>query len=246
MTCEPSPGSLSAALIIPALNEAESIGGVVAGFVAAERRPGVRWLDEVIVVDNGSTDATSRVAEDAGATIVTERQRGYGAACLAGLAYLRDRAPGPPTIVVFADGDGANVPDDLGTLLAPIERGAASMVIGARDRRAEPGSLTLPQRFGNVLAARLMRHLYGAQYSDLGPFRAIRWDALTALGMKDLNYGWTVEMQLKAVKLGVPATEVDVRNRCRVGGQSKVAGTVRGVVGAGVKILWTIFRYRST
>ena len=131
---QPSIAPPSSALIIPALDEAGSIRGVVAGFLDVERSPGVRWLDEVVVVDNGSTDGTAAVAKDAGATVVFERQRGYGAACLAGMAYLRDRPQGPPQVVVFADGDGANVPDDLRALLAPIERGEVAMVIGARDR----------------------------------------------------------------------------------------------------------------
>lgn len=225
-------------MVIPALDEEGSIGPVVRGFRDEGR------LDEIVVADNGSRDRTAEVARAAGATVVHAPRRGYGSACLAGLAHLRARAGGPPFAVAFADGDGSNDPRDLGALLAPILRGEADLVIGARPRLALPGSLTFPQRFGNVLASRLMNALHGARYTDLGPFRAIRWDALERIGMVDPDYGWTVEMQLKAARHHLRCVEVDVHNLHRTAGRSKVAGTVRGVWGAGTKIIGTILKYR--
>jgi glycosyltransferase involved in cell wall biosynthesis len=230
-------------LIIPAYDEEGAIGGVVAGFVAAADAAGRRLLDEVIVVDNNSRDRTAEVARAAGATVVAERRPGYGSACLRGLAELRARAMAASDLVVFADGDGSNDPGDLAALLAPLLDGEAQLVIGSRPRRADAGSLTPPQRFGNVLACRLMNARWGTHYTDLGPFRAVRWDALERIGMVDRDYGWTVEMQVKAARLGLHLREVDVANRVRVAGRSKVSGTLKGVVFAGAKIIGTIARH---
>jgi glycosyltransferase involved in cell wall biosynthesis len=228
------------AVVIPALDEEDAIGDVVAGFLALERG-GAAAVGTVVVADNGSKDRTAERATRSGAVVVVEPERGYGAACLAAIRHLEER---PPDIVVFADGDGSNDPRDLEALVAPIVSGEAELVIGSRERRADKGSLTLPQRFGNVLASRMMNVLYGMHYTDLGPFRAIAWPALARIDMRDRDYGWTVEMQVKAAKRGVRVREVDVRNKARIAGRSKVAGTIRGVVGAGYKIVWTILRYR--
>lgn len=235
---------LKVSVLIPALNEEGAIGVVVSELVALAGPDGKRYLDEVVVGDNGSTDRTADVARAAGATVVAAPVRGYGSACLAGMAHLRRRPKGPPDVVVFVDGDGSNVAAELPDLVAPIAAGRADLVIGSRVRRAEPGSLTPPQRFGNELASFMLRRLYRAETTDLGPFRAIAWPALMQLRMEDPNYGWTVEMQVKAAKAGLRVAEVDVQNRPRIAGESKVAGTVRGVVGAGYKIIWTILRYR--
>lgn len=198
----------------------------------------------MVVADNRSKDGTARIAEGAGAKVVYEPRVGYGSACLRALAHLRDRAAAPPEIVVFADGDGSNDPADLVRLVSPIARGELDLVIGARGRRGDPGALTFPQHFGNVLASRMMNALYGMRSTDLGPYRAIAWPALERLRMQDPNYGWTVEMQIKAAKHGLRVGEVDVQNHARTAGRSKVSGTVRGVVGAGVKIIGTILKYR--
>lgn len=233
------------ALVIPALDEEEAIGEVVSGFVSLRDEEGRPLLEEIVVADNGSQDRTGVEARSAGATVVHQPERGYGAACLAALEHLAQRPGGPPEIVAFADGDGSNLPRELPVLLEPLFLARADLVIGARTARATPGSLTFPQRFGNRLATALMNRLYGARFSDLGPYRAIRWSALERLGMEDRNYGWTIEMQLKAIRRGLVAVEVDVANRVRIAGRSKVAGTARGVVGAGTKILWSLWRYRA-
>jgi glycosyltransferase involved in cell wall biosynthesis len=228
---------MKAAAVIPALDEEGAIPAVVRALIEGGA------VDQVVVVDNGSTDRTALVAREAGATVVSEPNRGYGNACLRGIAALAQREGGPPEVVVFVDGDGSNDCAEVPLLLREIERGA-QLVIGSRVRRSEPGSLTVPQRFGNQLATTLMRVLHGIRYTDLGPFRAITWDGLTRIGMEDQTYGWTVEMQLKAAKFGLQVAEVDVANKPRTAGRSKVAGTVRGVVGAGTKIIGTIVRYR--
>ena len=232
------------ALIIPAYDEAGAIGTVVSGFAAITEPGGAPVLDEIVVVDNNSADATADVASAAGATVIHEARPGYGSACLAGMRYLRDAAAGPPFAVVFADGDGSNDPADLPALVAPILAGTAELVIGARPRRADPGSLTLPQRFGNLLATRMLRHYFGAHFTDLGPFRAIRWDSLERIRMADPDFGWTVEMQVKAAKASLRMREVDVANRARIAGKSKVSGTLEGVYGAGTKIIGTILQHR--
>ena len=215
-------------VIIPALDEARSIGKVL------EAIPD--WVDEVVVADNGSKDGTAAIAEEHGARVVHEARRGYGSACLKGIAALD-----APDIVVFLDGDFSDHPDQMDRLVDPILRREAEMVIGSRVLgNAEAGALTPQARFGNRLACYLMRLFWGVRYTDLGPFRAIRFTTLQRLGMADPDYGWTVEMQIKAALLGVVAMEAPVDYRKRIG-RSKVSGTVRGVLGAGYKILSTIF-----
>jgi glycosyltransferase involved in cell wall biosynthesis len=235
----------SVALIIPAFDEEGAIGAVVEGFRSVVTEGGRSSLDEIVVVDNNSRDATAQRARDAGATVVHEPRPGYGSACLRGISYLAGERPGgPPTVVVFADGDGSNDPADLEAVVAPLRAKECEMVIGARPRRADARSLTVPQRFGNVLACRLMNALFDMRYTDLGPFRSITWSALTLIDMQDPDYGWTVEMQLKAAQQKLAVREVDVANHRRIAGKSKVSGTVKGVYGAGTKIIGTILRYR--
>jgi uncharacterized protein len=216
------------AVIIPVLNEEASIGQVI------EDIPD--WVDDIIVVDNGSQDDTGTVAATHGARVVLEPQRGYGAACLCGIAALAT-----PDIVVFLDGDYSDHPEEMALLVDPVIGGEVDMMIGSRVSGAcEQGALTPQARFGNWLATRLIRLFWGIRYTDLGPFRAIRYRTLIQLEMADQDYGWTVEMQIKAALQGVPADEIPVSYRKRVG-VSKVSGTIRGVVGAGYKILSTIF-----
>ena len=225
--------SQSVGVVIPALNEEAAIPKVIAAI------PG--WVDRVIVADNGSTDDTHARAEAMGATVVREPLRGYGAACLAGIAAL-----GPVDIVVFLDGDFSDDPSEMARLVDPIASGRADFVLGSRvNAQAMPGSLTFPQRFGNALACGLMRKLFGVTYSDLGPFRAIRGSALKALDMRDRAYGWTVEMQIKAARAGLVIEEIPVSYRPRIG-ISKISGTVRGSVMAGVTILSVIARSSAT
>lgn len=202
--------------------------------VAGLPRPPVT---RVVVCDNGSSDATAEVARAAGADVVFEPRRGYGAACL---RALRELASDPPTVVLFVDADLSDDPADAASLLAPLLEGSADLVIGSRVLgEAEPGALTPVQRIGNWLAAGLLRRLYGTAATDLGPFRAIRWDALQGLAMRDLDFGWTVEMQVKAARQRLRTVEVPVRYRRRVG-RSKISGTIRGSFLAGTKILGTI------
>ena len=222
--------SVRIGLVIPARDEAGAIGRVLADVPA--------WVDHVVVCDNGSRDGTGDVARAAGATVVGEPARGYGAACLAALAALP-----PVDIVVFADGDYSDHVEDMARLVDPIIDGACEFVVGSRALgAAEPGALTPQQRFGNWLATRLIRLLWGARYTDLGPFRAIRAAALDRLAMADRNFGWTVEMQIKAVEAGLVWREVPVRYRARIG-TSKVSGTLSGTIGAGTKILYIIARH---
>lgn len=221
-------------LIIPAQNEQDSIGKVL-----DEVPSGVA---ERIVVDNASTDRTSEVAAAHGATVLKEDRKGYGYACLKGLEYISETS-NPDDIIVFMDGDYSDYPGELQKIVAPIENGKADFVIGARrPELREKGSMTPQQAFGNWLATRLMRLFYGARFTDLGPFRAIRYDALQRLGMEDKTYGWTVEMQLKALRHKLRYTEVPVRYKKRIG-VSKVSGTVKGTIFAGIKILGWIFKY---
>lgn len=216
-------------IIIPARNEAEAIGDVV--------RRVVDKVDAVIVADNGSTDGTGQIACKAGAQVVSVPRAGYGRACLAGL----DRAQGAD-IIVFMDGDGADDPADLDALVRPIANGEAEMVIGSRlAGDVEEGALTVPQQFGNRLACFLMRLIWNGRFTDLGPFRAVRKTALDRLGMEAETYGWTVEMQVRALKAGLACRETPVRYRRRVG-VSKISGTVKGVVLAGAHILGVIAR----
>ena len=216
-------------IIIPALNEEAAIGDVVASVR--------RNVDRVIVVDNGSTDQTAQVASNAGADTVFVGSPGYGRACLAGVAVAGD-----VDILIFMDGDGADDPQDLEALISPILDGRADLVIGSRVRGTlERGALTLPQRWGNALATRLMRLFWGGSFTDLGPFRAIQRSAYESLNMQAPTFGWTVEMQVKAAKYRLSFEEVPVTYRRRIG-VSKVSGTIRGTILAGHKILWTIFK----
>lgn len=197
-------------------------------------------MRRIVVADNGSTDRTARVAREGGAEVVFEPERGYGAACLRALAEL---ARDPPDIVVFLDGDHSDHPSELPDVVDPILTGEADLVVGSRVIGArEPGALSMQQQVGNAVACGALRVLYGVRYTDLGPFRAIRWSTLARLGMVDRNFGWTVEMQIKAAKLGVAYAEVPVSYRSRIG-KSKVSGTLRGAVGAGAKILWLLGRH---
>ncbi len=218
------------AVVIPALNEERSIGWVVAAIP--------EWVDEIIVVDNGSTDRTAEVARAHRARVVSEPRRGYGSACLAGIAALGD-----PDVVVFLDGDFSDHPAEMSLLVDPIVRGEADLVAGSRVLgQRERCALTPQARFGNWLACLLIRLLWDARYSDLGPFRAIRTSVLKHLEMRDPDYGWMVEMQIKATREGWRVKEVPVSYRRRIG-KSKVSGTLKGVVGAGTKILLTIFLF---
>jgi glycosyltransferase involved in cell wall biosynthesis len=229
------------AVVIPALDEAEALPAVLAAVPrgGGDERFRVR---EVVVADNGSRDRTAEVACLGGATVVREPHRGYGSACLAAIAHLRHD---PPWAVAFVDGDGSSDPAQLPRLLAPLLEGHVDLVIGSRTRgRAEAGSLTPVQRFGNALASGLLRLLWGGGATDLGPFRVIRWDALERLGMRDRDYGWTVEMQARAARARLRVAEAPVDQRRRAAGHSKVSGTLRGAVGAGWKILFTIARVR--
>ena len=222
--------NLSIAVIIPALNEEESIGKVISAIP--------EWVDDIIVADNGSTDQTAKAAQAHGARIVTELRRGYGSACLTAIKALHS-----PGIVVFIDGDFSDYPQEMVYLVDSISKGEADMVIGSRVLgNRQKGSLTHQQVVGNTLACFLIRLIWKFSYTDLGPFRAIRFSSLQKLDMKDPDYGWTVEMQIKAVRAGLSIKEVPVSYRQRIG-KSKVSGTIRGVVGAGTKILYTIFKY---
>lgn len=225
-------------MIIPALDEEAALAQVLADLPRAG--PGFR-VREVVVVDNGSTDRTAAVAREAGATVIDEPRRGYGSACMAGLASLR---LDPPDVVAFLDADHSDDPSQLPELMAPVVSRQAELAIGSRMRgRPEPGSLTAAQAFGSRLAALLLKLLFGLAATDLGPFRAIRWQSLEALGMRDRDFGWTVEMQARAARSGLRVVEVPARYRPRIG-RSKISGTVRGALGAGWKILFTIARVR--
>lgn len=225
------------AVIIPAWNEEGSIGRVIDDLP----RDLVR---RVVVADNNSTDYTAEVARKFGATVVPAARQGYGSACLAGMAHLAALPPEErPDIVVFIDADYSDHPDELAKVVEPILSCRAEFVIGSRLLKPQPAGALLPQaRLGNALACFLMRWLFRAQYTDLGPFRAIRWEALQGLRMVDPNFGWTVEMQIKAARAGLRTQEVAVSYRPRIG-HSKITGTVSGTVRAGYKILYTIFRY---
>jgi len=221
-------------VIIPAYNEEDSIAKVIGDIP--------KIISEVIVVNNNSSDTTSAIAEKAGATVLSETERGYGNACLKGMEYIASLSE-KPDIVVFLDGDYSDYPEELTKIIAPIQENDIDFVIGARVKELrEQGAMTIPQLFGNWLASLLMKLFFESKFTDLGPFRAIKYEKLLALRMEDKTYGWTVEMQLKALKRKYTYIEVPVKYRNRIG-VSKVSGTVKGAIFAGVKILGWIFKY---
>jgi glycosyltransferase involved in cell wall biosynthesis len=223
-------------VVVPCLNEEEPIAGVVAELLA-------EGADEVVVVDNGSTDATAARAHAAGARVVSEPRRGYGRACAAGLAAIRPDAE----IVCFIDGDGSDVPRFLPGVVGPVARGEADFVMGSRVRgQREPGSMTPQQLVAGRLAGFLMRRVYGVGFTDMSPFRAMRADALRGLGMAETTYGWNLEMQMRAAARGLRILEVPVDHRCRRGGVSKVSGNMRAGLNAAFKIAATFLRLAST
>ncbi len=222
------------AVVIPALNEEKSIGHVLQAIPR-------QFAELVVVVDNGSFDHTASLARANGAQVLTEPQSGYGAACLAGIAAL----PREVEIVVFLDADYSDYPEEMDKLIAPILRNQADFVVGSRTAYPSARAALAPQqRWGNWLATNLISRLFGHRYSDLGPFRAIRKHALESLRMSDRDYGWTVEMQIKAIRAGLRILEVPVRYRRRLG-QSKISGTLKGTMRAGSKILYTVFRFAA-
>lgn len=221
-------------VIIPALNEEDAIARVIEDIPS-------EIVVEIIVVDNGSSDKTMTVAAAAGATVLSEPLRGYGAACLKGIDYVKEMAPNTE-IIVFLDADYSDHPEEMSAVIEPILAKDIDMVIGSRALgEREKGSLTPVQAIGNWLSTKLLGVIYKANFTDLGPFRAIKFDKLLAMDMQDKNYGWTVEMQVKAAKQKLSFTEVPVKYRHRIG-KSKVSGTVKGSILAGHKILYTIFK----
>jgi glycosyltransferase involved in cell wall biosynthesis len=221
-------------VIIPAYNEEKSLPKVL--------RDIPKIVRNIVVANNNSTDRTGEFAEAEGAQVIFEPQKGYGKACLTAMDWIKQQDV-QPDIVVFLDGDYSDYPEELMLLIQPIIANESDMVIGSRALgEREAGSMTLPQIFGNWLATNMMRYIQGAKFSDLGPFRAIRWADLLKLNMVDENFGWTIEMQIKAHKAGLRYIEIPVTYRKRIG-VSKVSGTVKGVFGAGYKIIFTIFKY---
>lgn len=223
-------------VIIPAFNEARAIGQVVSDIPD-------RVVDEVVVVNNASTDATEANARAAGATVIEEPRQGYGYACLRGIEYASTRQP---DVVVFLDGDYSDHPDEMPRLVDPIAADEADFVVGSRIRGESEAGALLPQaQVGNRLACTLMKRIWGAEYTDLGPFRAIRFSDLQALDMQDKTFGWTIEMQIKVVEAGLRVEEVPVSYRRGIG-PSKITGTLSGTIKASAKILWTIGRMAAT
>jgi len=223
-------GAMRIGVVIPALNEEWAIGRVLDAIPA--------WVDEAVVVNNGSTDATAAVARAHGARVVDEHRRGYGVACLTGIDAVDDAH-----IVVFLDGDFSDRPEQMARLVDPIVEGRADFVLSNRvSENADDQPMTPMQRMGNRLACRLINGRWRVRYSDLGPFRAISRSALDRLSLRDRNFGWTVEMQIQAVRHGLRVQQVQMSYRRRIG-QSKISGTLRGAVGAGAKILFVIFRH---
>jgi glycosyltransferase involved in cell wall biosynthesis len=222
-------------VIIPAFNEENGIGQVI-------REISKDFVEEIIVVNNASTDRTEKLAREAGATVLRELIPGYGRACLKGIEYAKLTSP-KPDIIIFLDADHSDFPEEIPELIKPILDNGVDLVIGSRALgNKEKSSMTPQQIFGNWLATRLLKIIYNVKFTDLGPFRAIKFKKLLELDMKDKTYGWTVEMQLKAAKMGFSCVEVPVRYRKRIG-VSKISGTVKGTVLAGYKILYTIFKY---
>ena len=221
-------------VIIPAYNEEKSIAKVIQDLPST--------VDEIVVVSNNSSDETVGVAKKAGATVLTEKRRGYGYACLKGISYIKSQSI-KPDIIVFLDGDYSDYPNELNKLIAPITNEDFDFVLGARSKKLrEKGSMTIPQIFGNWLATSLMAFFFSSKFTDLGPFRAIKYNKLIDLNMKDKTYGWTVEMQLKAIKRNYLYKEIHVKYRNRIG-VSKVSGTLKGTIFAGIKILYWIVKY---
>ena len=221
-------------VIIPAYNEEKSIIKVIQDI------PSI--VNEIIIVDNNSSDQTAKNAQEAGAKVLTEIKKGYGNACLKGISYVKSQTH-KTDIIVFLDGDFSDYPEELTKLIAPIINDNIDFVIGARvSEFREKGSMTRPQIFGNWLATTLMSLLFNSKFTDLGPFRAIKYHKLLALKMEDKTYGWTVEMQLKALKNNYSYLEIPVKYRNRIG-VSKVSGTIKGAIFAGVNILYWIFKY---
>jgi len=241
----PTPHEPRVGIVIPALDEEAALPAVLATIPLA-------LVTAVVVVDNGSRDRTAERAREGGAVVLAEARRGYGSACQKGLSWLFGREPDSPQrawagrdIVVFLDADGSDAPEELARLVDPILRGEAAVVIGSRVLGgAGRGALTPQQRFGNALACGLMRLFFGARHTDLGPFRAIRADALAHLDLCDRDYGWTVELQLKSAVAGLRVLEIPVRARARTGGQSKISGTLLGSLRAGAKILGWVLGWR--
>jgi len=223
-------------VIIPAFNEQNAVCNVL-----AEIPQGL--VEEVIVVNNGSTDNTTEQALSCGATVLDEPRKGYGFACLKGIDYLANKAINDHDVVVFIDADHSDYPAEMPKLIDPLTSNSADLVIGSRALgKKEKGSMTPQQVIGNWLATFLLDLLYKVKFTDLGPFRAIKFGMLQSINMVDTNYGWTVEMQLKAAKNGLRCVEVPVDYRRRIG-KSKVSGTIKGTILAGYKIIWTIFKY---
>ena len=222
-------------VIIPAFNEAESIGKVI-GDIPED------MVREVVVVNNNSTDSTTLNAEQAGAKVIHESKQGYGYACLKGMEYIGAKEK-KPDIVVFLDADYSDHPEEMSLIVKPIIEKDYDLVIGSRAiGNRETGAMFPQQVFGNWLATRLLKWIYNAKFTDLGPFRAIKYEKLIGINMKDKTFGWTVEMQLKAIKHNLSYCEVPVSYRKRIG-VSKITGTVKGTILAGYKIIVTIFKY---
>ena len=219
-------------IIVPALNEERSIGKVITSLP--------KIYHQLIIVDNGSTDSTQKIAKKNGAIVLSEKNRGYGNACLKGIQFLKKT---PPDIVVFLDGDFSDFPQEIKKIIKPIEQKKVDFVIGSRIKSLrEKGSMTPQQIFGNKLACFLLKLIYGGKFTDLGPFRAIKWNTLMDLNMIDKTYGWTIEMQLKVLRKKISYNEVPVSYRRRIG-DSKISGTIRGSLFAGIKIIGWIVKY---
>jgi len=223
-------------VIIPAFNEADSIRSVINDIPKD-------LIDEIVVVNNGSSDGTDDLARDAGATVLKENRRGYGYACLKGIEYARSKPDDlKPDIIVFLDGDYSDYPQEMMDLINPILESDYDLVMGSRTLGKMESGAMLPQAvFGNFLATKLIKWFYGVQFTDLGPFRAIKFDKLLSLNMEDKTFGWTAEMQVKAAKMGLKSFDVPVSYRKRIG-VSKITGTLGGTMKAGYKILWAIFK----